>query len=259
MDSNNWRVKHDTTEKEQTRTPTRSYQQRRSNLNDPSFSGNSSSPFGNGRRSFPFQDQSRDGLRKPLSDDKVDKAIEEGRRVYVGNLPYEVSLVHSLLLSDWSCRSPWPISPSKVPLQSLKRTEWLTLYRPPFRMSSHFSKTLQMAFRLLTVSFLLSCLSLYANADSEILQCLSIQWPDAILHTVLLILQARTWLSVSWKSTMVENSCAVLSRSSPVSSLVLEEAASICHLEIMKAGMFFRHQTFLRLFTSWFDPFKWNE
>jgi hypothetical protein len=116
MDSNNWRVKRETAEipsKEQTRTPMRSYQQRRSNLNDSSFGGNSSSPFGNGRRSFPFQDQSRDGLRKPLNDDKVDRAIEEGRRVYVGNLPYEVSLVHSLPLRDWSCRSPWPIGPPR--------------------------------------------------------------------------------------------------------------------------------------------------
>ena len=141
MDSNNWRVKRDTAEippKEQTRTPMRSYQQRRSNLNDSSFGGNSSSPFGNGRRSFPFQDQSRDGLRKPLSDDKVDRAIEEGRRVYVGNLPYEVSLVHSLLLSDWSCRSPWPISPSRNALFNRWRglSDWHFIgHRPGCRVT----------------------------------------------------------------------------------------------------------------------------
>jgi hypothetical protein len=103
MDSSNWRVKRDPAEmppKEQTRTPMRSYQQRRNNLNNSGFGGNSSSPFGNSPRSSPFEGQSRDDLRKPLGDGRVDKAIEEGRRLYVGNLPYEVSFGGSLLLRD---------------------------------------------------------------------------------------------------------------------------------------------------------------
>ena len=115
MDSNNWRVKRDPMEmpqKEQMRTPMRSYQQRRSDLNGSSYDGNSSSPFGNSPKPSPFKGQSRDGLRKPLSEGKVDEAIEEGRRVYVGNLPYEVSLGHTLLLSDCSSRRPWSISTS---------------------------------------------------------------------------------------------------------------------------------------------------
>ena len=94
MDSNNWRVKRDPGDappKEQMRTPLRSHQPRN---NDSSFAGNSNSSFGSnyGNRGSPFGQQSRDSLRKPLGDSKVDKAIEEGRRVYVGNMPYEVSL-----------------------------------------------------------------------------------------------------------------------------------------------------------------------
>jgi hypothetical protein len=36
--------------------------------------------------------QPRDGFRKPIESSEVSKVIEEGRRVYIGNLPYEVSL-----------------------------------------------------------------------------------------------------------------------------------------------------------------------
>jgi hypothetical protein len=86
MDSDNWRVKRDPMDTpRETRTLMRSYKQ----LHHNSAAG--SSPFGqsSSNKSSPFQHQSRDGLRKPSSDGKVDKAIDEGRRVYVGNLPYE--------------------------------------------------------------------------------------------------------------------------------------------------------------------------
>lgn len=97
MNSDNWRAKRDPSDaKEQTRTPMRSYQQRQ-NRSGFENNSNTSSPFGN--RPSPFQGQSRDGLRKPLSDGNVDKAIEEGRRLYVGNLPYEVCLHCSYVFS----------------------------------------------------------------------------------------------------------------------------------------------------------------
>ena len=99
MDSNNWRVKRDPSDvlpKEQARTPIRSYQQRRNK--ESSFGSNSNSPYGQGSKSSPFGQQSRDSLRQPLADGN-DKAIDEGRRLYVGNLPYEVSLITHFCLS----------------------------------------------------------------------------------------------------------------------------------------------------------------
>ncbi|KAE8440458.1 hypothetical protein EG329_007590 [Mollisiaceae sp. DMI_Dod_QoI] len=37
------------------------------------------------------QEDRRDGLRKPVDDAKAEQAIEQGRRVYVGNMPYEAT------------------------------------------------------------------------------------------------------------------------------------------------------------------------
>ncbi|KAL2068501.1 hypothetical protein VTL71DRAFT_14838 [Oculimacula yallundae] len=47
------------------------------------------------QRSAPIilvESSSRDGMRIPLSNTDVDQAIEEGRRLYVGNLPYEATV-----------------------------------------------------------------------------------------------------------------------------------------------------------------------
>lgn len=86
MDSGNWRVRRDPSElpPPEPRTPMRSYQQRRNNDEKSSF-GQSS-----GRGRFSSPGQSRDFLRKPLNNEMAEQAIEEGRRVYVGNMPYEV-------------------------------------------------------------------------------------------------------------------------------------------------------------------------
>lgn len=84
MDSNNWRVKRDPSDLPAAGTPNRSFQPRRSNgLNDSRDSpknGGSSSNFSSptGRSSF----QSRDS-RRPLNENSNNKAIEEGRRLYV--------------------------------------------------------------------------------------------------------------------------------------------------------------------------------
>jgi hypothetical protein len=87
MDSNNWRVKRDPADApEKHRTPMRSYQQRR-----PGQEGIPGSQQGGGRFSSPIS-SSRDGFRKPLDDEKAERAIEEGRRLYVGNLPYEATV-----------------------------------------------------------------------------------------------------------------------------------------------------------------------
>jgi RNA recognition motif-containing protein len=94
MDSNNWRVKRDPSEAPAASTPNRSFNQRRSNgfgdardsLRSTGISDQQrSSPTG--RSSF----QSRDA-RRPLSDPQAEKAIDEGRRLYVGNLPYDASV-----------------------------------------------------------------------------------------------------------------------------------------------------------------------
>jgi hypothetical protein len=95
MDSNNWRVKRDLAEAPTERIPMRSYQQR---YNKDSSSGGNSSD-GNGNNQSPFINRSPD-LRKPLEKGNPDTAIDEGRRLYVGNMPYEVSSNQPFLLND---------------------------------------------------------------------------------------------------------------------------------------------------------------
>ena len=95
MDSNNWRTKREPSELSPVGTPNRSFQQRRPNngFNDSRDSPrNTGSPnsFSSPSGRSPFQ--SRDS-RKPLGGSSaIDKAIEEGRRLYVGNLPYDTTV-----------------------------------------------------------------------------------------------------------------------------------------------------------------------
>lgn len=101
MDSGNWRVKRDPSDAPVGQsTPNRSFQQRRPNNGfgssprSPAFGGSSgqSSPM----RGSPF--------RKPLNEPAANAAIEEGRRLYVGNLPYGTSLNFCVSLRSYSRR-----------------------------------------------------------------------------------------------------------------------------------------------------------
>jgi RNA recognition motif-containing protein len=98
MDSENWRVKRDPSElpaREQ--TPNRGLQ-RRNNGADK----NGSYEHRRADGSSPFQGRSRDSIRQPFDDKQAEKAVEEGRRVYVGNLPYEATVKDiELLLVDF--------------------------------------------------------------------------------------------------------------------------------------------------------------
>ena len=85
MDSGNWRVKRDPADAPAGQsTPNRSFQQRRLNNSygnsprSPAFAGNSNQNSPMGRSPF----------RKPLNEPAANAAIDEGRRLYVGNLPY---------------------------------------------------------------------------------------------------------------------------------------------------------------------------
>jgi RNA recognition motif-containing protein len=107
MDSDNWRVKHKPSE---TQNPVREQNPRDQHKDKKPRWGNNridqhtgSSPRGS------HQDSPRHGLRKPVNDANVsfslqfvyfcrllgnlqaERTIEEGRRVYVGNLPYEAT------------------------------------------------------------------------------------------------------------------------------------------------------------------------
>ena len=87
MDSSNWRVKRDPTDSPaRDHAQNRSLQQRRSDQDKRhGFSPNAAR--------FPRnQTNSRDTVRKPFNDAQAEQAIEEGRRVYVGNLPYEATV-----------------------------------------------------------------------------------------------------------------------------------------------------------------------
>jgi RNA recognition motif-containing protein len=86
MDSDNWRIKRDPTSSPSTPRDwgfNRSSQQRRPNTHDRNGSNDrpqfSHTGFGNTHR-------------KPLDDAKAEKAIDEGRRVYVGNMPYQATI-----------------------------------------------------------------------------------------------------------------------------------------------------------------------
>ncbi|KAK0130322.1 hypothetical protein ONS96_000843 [Cadophora gregata f. sp. sojae] len=83
MESNNWRVKRDP--QDSPATPAKS---------SPRVSFQPRSNWGRGQQSSPLQQNSpsRDGLRKPMSESQVSQCIEEGRRLYVGNLPYEATI-----------------------------------------------------------------------------------------------------------------------------------------------------------------------
>jgi RNA recognition motif-containing protein len=83
MDSDNWRIKRDPTSSPSTPRDwgfNRSSQQRRPNTYDR-----------NGSNDRPRFSQTNPGstYRKPLDDAKAEKAIDEGRRLYVGNMPYQ--------------------------------------------------------------------------------------------------------------------------------------------------------------------------
>lgn len=88
MDSGNWRVKRDPSELPAgDQTPKRETP-RRENLS----SRIGALDFRGGDRSSPLSAKSRDSLRQPLNGQQAEKAVEEGRRVYVGNLPYEATV-----------------------------------------------------------------------------------------------------------------------------------------------------------------------
>ena len=80
MDSNNWRVKRDSTASPS--TPNAWNQQRR-----PNTYGRD----GITQRSPFTQSTQANSHRKPLDKAKAEKAIEEGRRLYVGNMPYQAT------------------------------------------------------------------------------------------------------------------------------------------------------------------------
>ncbi|CZR58767.1 related to single-stranded DNA binding protein [Phialocephala subalpina] len=92
MDSGDWRVKREPSDatswpsprpRENFRTPLRDQKLRWGAERFQRDSPSALSPF--------KQEEERDGLRKPINDVKTALSIEEGRRVYVGNLPYEAT------------------------------------------------------------------------------------------------------------------------------------------------------------------------
>ncbi|KAH8805825.1 hypothetical protein F5884DRAFT_460712 [Xylogone sp. PMI_703] len=83
-----WRIKRDSTQSSPNeKGPSTPYQQRGSESLDWRNSKGYSPRSSNGRSSL-----TRDSLRKPLNDSKAEQAIEEGRRVYVGNMTYEATV-----------------------------------------------------------------------------------------------------------------------------------------------------------------------
>jgi RNA recognition motif-containing protein len=87
MDSSNWRVKRDPAESSaREQTQNRSFQQRQYDTDRKPGSSPNASRFPQNQAS------SRDTIRKPFNDAQAEQAIEEGRRVYVGNLPYEATV-----------------------------------------------------------------------------------------------------------------------------------------------------------------------
>ncbi|KUJ13944.1 uncharacterized protein LY89DRAFT_621681 [Mollisia scopiformis] len=92
MDSNNWRVKREPSDSP---APMRAREQDSKHQNQHQGTRWGSDRFDQRgdryQNSFSKQDGQRDGLRKPVNDAKAEKAVEEGRRVYVGNLPYEAT------------------------------------------------------------------------------------------------------------------------------------------------------------------------
>lgn len=82
MNVNNWRIKRDPSDlppREQ--TPNSPFQQRKNNQPLEQRLGRSSN-----------LGPPRDTIRKPYSDQRAELAIEEGRRLYVGNMPYEATV-----------------------------------------------------------------------------------------------------------------------------------------------------------------------
>jgi RNA recognition motif-containing protein len=97
MDSDNWRIKREPSElAARDQTPRRDIQRR--DLGS-SKSGGHDQKWTD--RSSPLQGTSRDSLRQPLNNQQAERAVEEGRRVYVGNLPYEAKVndVESLFVA----------------------------------------------------------------------------------------------------------------------------------------------------------------
>lgn len=90
MNIDNWRVKREPGEvpnRDQQEKPS-SYQ-RKTNDTDWNSSYKQRQSYGRSSELGP----PRDTLRKPLDEGKVDLAISEGRRIYVGNLPYEATVI----------------------------------------------------------------------------------------------------------------------------------------------------------------------
>lgn len=88
MDSNNWRVKRDPSElpARDPTTPNRELPRR-------DFGASRTGGFDQRRgNNSPSHGQSRDSIRQPLDSQQAEKTVEEGRRVYVGNLPYEATV-----------------------------------------------------------------------------------------------------------------------------------------------------------------------
>ncbi|RFU31515.1 hypothetical protein B7463_g4821, partial [Scytalidium lignicola] len=82
-----WRIRRDPQSSPSGQGPNTPYQQRRPGVPDWRNSNGYSPRSSNGRSGL-----ARDSLRKPLSDSKAEQAIEEGRRLYVGNMTYEATV-----------------------------------------------------------------------------------------------------------------------------------------------------------------------
>jgi len=95
MDSSNWRVKRDPSDPSTPdHTPKRTFQRRENGLDrSPGYDQRRMG------RTPTHQSSPRDSFRKPFDEQQAEKAVEEGRRVYVGNLPYEATVkdIESLL------------------------------------------------------------------------------------------------------------------------------------------------------------------
>src|SRR4051812_39715442 len=87
MDSNNWRVKRDPADiPARDQTPKRSFQ--RSENGTPRSGGLA----GIGQRQTPTRQARESSFHKPYNDQQSEQAVSEGRRIYVGNLPYEATV-----------------------------------------------------------------------------------------------------------------------------------------------------------------------
>lgn len=88
MNIDNWRVKRDPSEVPARDPREKGSFQQNANTTDRSSQYEPRQSFGRSTNSGP----PRDTFRKPYDDSKADAAINEGRRLYVGNMPYEATV-----------------------------------------------------------------------------------------------------------------------------------------------------------------------